>query len=111
TGGMKGRRKEITRGELHATLKQKLNADKIFSEYGMTELFSQAYTNGGNIFESPPWMKVIGREITDPFQKGIVEETAGLNVIDLANFATISFIETEDMGKIFDGNGFEVLGR
>ncbi|HYF66884.1 MAG TPA: acyl transferase [Ohtaekwangia sp.] len=111
TGGMKGRRKEITRGELHAILKQKLNADKIFSEYGMTELFSQAYTNGGHIFKTPPWMKVIGRDVTDPLSKGLVEETAGLNVIDLANFATISFIETEDMGKIFDGNGFEVLGR
>lgn len=111
TGGMKGRKKEITRQELHDTLKQTFSVDKIFSEYGMTELFSQAYTTGGLRFYCPPAMRVIGRELSDPFSKGIVGETCGLNVIDLANWRTISFIETEDVGRVFNDGSFEVTGR
>src|SRR5690606_1446896 len=90
TGGMKGRRKEITRAELHDILRLKLNARFVFSEYGMTELFSQAYTDGKFKFKPSPWMKIIGRDISDPFQKGVLNETAGINIIDLANYNTIS---------------------
>jgi hypothetical protein len=111
TGGMKGRRKEITRLELHDILQKRLNAREIYSEYGMTELFSQAYTRGAQTFECPPWMRVIGRDLTDPLTKGVVHENAGLNVIDLANFSTISFIETEDLAKIRTNSSFEVMGR
>lgn len=111
TGGMKGRRKEITREELHTTLKNNFNVRSIYSEYGMTELFSQAYTDGTSRFKSPPWMKIVGRELGDPMAKGLQNETAGINVIDLANWQTISFIETEDVGKVYDNGTFEVLGR
>jgi phenylacetate-coenzyme A ligase PaaK-like adenylate-forming protein len=111
TGGMKGRRKEITRMELHDTLCRGLGVNKIYSEYGMTELFSQAYTSGDERFRTPPWMKVMGREITDPFNKGLLGETSGINVIDLANWSTISFIETEDLGKVYRDGSFEILGR
>lgn len=111
TGGMKGRRREITRYELHTVLAQGFGVAKIHSEYGMTELFSQAYTKGGDRFYCPSTVKVIAREVTDPFRKGIIGETGGLNVIDLANIHSVAFIETEDLGKVhFDGS-FEVLGR
>lgn len=111
TGGMKGRRKEITRQELHQYLRARLNAKNIYSEYGMTELLSQAYTLGSTTFFCPPSMKIIGREITDPMRKGLQNETCGINVIDLANWNTISFIETEDLGRISPDGSFEVLGR
>jgi hypothetical protein len=111
TGGMKGRRKEITRMELHDTLRKGLGVNKIYSEYGMTELFSQAYTDGGDRFKTPPWMRVVGRDVTDPLTKGLLGETAGINVIDLANWSTISFLETEDLGKIYGDGTFEVMGR
>jgi phenylacetate-coenzyme A ligase PaaK-like adenylate-forming protein len=111
TGGMKGRRKELTRSELHDTLRNGLNASEIYSEYGMTELLSQAYSSGKEHFRSPPWMKIIGRDITDPLQKGLHNETAGINVVDLANFHSIAFIETEDLGKVYRDGSFEVLGR
>ena len=111
TGGMKGRRKEVTRMELHRVLCDQLNVSKIYSEYGMTELLSQAYAIEDHRFKTPPWMRVIGREITDPLNKGLLEETAGINVIDLANWSTIAFIETEDLGKIFEDGSFEILGR
>lgn len=111
TGGMKGRRKEITRPELHNQLSKRLHVGQVYSEYGMTELFSQAYTHGGQRFTCPPWMQVVGREITDPFARGLLGETAGINVVDLANWSTISFIETEDLGKVYADNTFEVLGR
>lgn len=111
TGGMKGRRREITRAELHSTITSGLNVTSVFSEYGMTELLSQAYTRGGALFTAPPCMKVLGREITDPFNKGVLAETAALNVIDLANWNTISFIETEDLGRVYADGSFEVLGR
>ncbi len=112
TGGMKGRRKEITRNEMHDRLKEGISVKALFSEYGMTELLSQAYSmNGTNRFVCPPWMRVIGRDITDPFRKGLLSENVGINVIDLANWQTMSFIETEDLGKIFSDGSFEVLGR
>lgn len=111
TGGMKGRRKEITRPELHQQLKKNFNVQEVYSEYGMTELLSQAYTKGGSLFYPPPWMKIVVRETTDPLEKGLVSQTGGLNVIDFANFQTIAFIETEDAGKIHPDGSFEVLGR
>lgn len=111
TGGMKGRRRELTRNELHSLLTSGFNVSEIYSEYGMTELFSQAYTTGGLHFRCPPWMNVIGRDLSDPMSKGLINETCGLNVVDLANWRTISFIETEDLGKVFSDGPFEVQGR
>ena len=112
TGGMKGRRVEITRLEMQDIVKDKLHVKTLFSEYGMTELLSQAYKTSENAyFQCPPWMKVIGRDLTDPLNKGLLSETAGINIIDLANWNTISFIETEDLGKVYADGTFEVLGR
>jgi hypothetical protein len=111
TGGMKGRRKEIIRHELHNALREGLHVKDIYSEYGMTELLSQAYSNGFDRFFCPPWMQILGREITDPIQKGLLEETSGINVIDLANWHSIAFIETEDLGKVYRDGSFEILGR
>jgi phenylacetate-coenzyme A ligase PaaK-like adenylate-forming protein len=111
TGGMKGRRKEITRHELHAYLSEKFNVNQIYSEYGMTELFSQAYSLENEKFKPVPWMKVMGREITDPLNKGLLGETSGINVTDLANWHSIAFIETEDLGRVYRDGTFEILGR
>lgn len=111
TGGMKGRRKEITRQELHSHLKKYFNISNVYSEYGMTELLSQAYTRGGDTFYPPPGMKIVIRESVDPFEKGQIERAGGLNVIDLANFHSIAFIETEDAGRVSANGSFEVLGR
>jgi hypothetical protein len=111
TGGMKGRRREITKNELRDTLKAKIGVKSLFSEYGMTELLSQAYSQDNNSFVCPPWMRVICRDITDPQTKGLLSETGGINVIDLANWKTISFIETEDLGKVNSDGSFDVLGR
>jgi hypothetical protein len=111
TGGMKGRRTEITRAALHDTLLKSLQASAIYSEYGMTELLSQAYTNGQSRFFCPPWMKVMARELTDPMQKGLLNETGGINIVDLANYHSVAFIETEDLGKVYPDGSFEVLGR
>jgi hypothetical protein len=111
TGGMKGRGKEITRAKLHDVLTSAFQVEHIYSEYGMTELLSQAYTLGGNMFSCPPWMRVLGRDLTDPLEKGLLEQTAGINVIDLANWHSIAFIETEDLGIVHKGGSFEVLGR
>ncbi|HEU5290345.1 MAG TPA: acyl transferase [Cyclobacteriaceae bacterium] len=111
TGGMKGRRKEIVRQDLHDRLKKGFHVERILSEYGMTELLSQAYSNGGNTFKAPPWMKMIVRDVADPFEKGQIGRSGGINVIDLANFRSISFIETEDSGTVFADGTFEVLGR
>lgn len=111
TGGMKGRRKEMTRYELHKLLKERFNVSGVHSEYGMTELLSQAYTRGADRFYPPPWMKIIVRDTTDPLEKGLISRAGGLNVIDLANFKSVSFIETEDAGKVDADGSFEVLGR
>jgi hypothetical protein len=111
TGGMKGRRREITRNEVRDIMKSKINVKSLFSEYGMTELLSQAYAAENKALFCPPWMRVLCRDITDPFQKGLLSETGGINVIDLANWQTISFIETEDLGRSYPDGSFEVLGR
>jgi hypothetical protein len=110
TGGMKGRRKELTRDELHEVLRTELRVSNVYSEYGMTELLSQAYSLG-KAFQCPPWVKVLGRDVTDPFRKGLLGEICGINVIDLANWHSIAFIETEDLGKVYPDGSFEVLGR
>lgn len=111
TGGMKGRKKEITRDELHSILKTGFGVDKIHSEYGMTELLSQAYSTGGTGFVTPPWMKVLIRDTEDPLSYSSVGRTGGINVIDLANLNSCSFIATDDLGKSNLDGSFEVLGR
>jgi len=111
TGGMKGRRKELIREELHQILKKGFGVDKIYSEYGMTELLSQAYSKGEGLFTSPPWMKVLIRDTNDPFSILSSGKTGGINVIDLANIYSCSFIATQDLGKIHKDGRFEVLGR
>jgi phenylacetate-coenzyme A ligase PaaK-like adenylate-forming protein len=111
TGGMKGRRKEIVRDELHKILCSKFNVNKIHSEYGMTELLSQAYSAGGGIFNGPSWMKVLIRDTNDPKTLCVVNKSGGINIIDLANIHSCSFIATQDFGKVFENGSFEVLGR
>lgn len=111
TGGMKGRKKEITREELHSILKKGLGLDAIHSEYGMTELLSQAYSQGDLGFFTPQWMKILIRDPEDPFSYLSDERTGGINIIDLANLNSCSFIATEDLGKNRPNNSFEVLGR
>ncbi len=111
TGGMKGKRKEMVREELHSTLCKCFGVDKIHSEYGMTELLSQAYSKGDGVFNCPPWMKVLIRDTNDPFSYLPANKTGGINVIDLANINSCSFIATQDLGKLHSDNSFEVLGR
>jgi len=111
TGGMKGQRREMTRTELHQSLQQSFNTDLIHSEYGMTELFSQAYSQGGSIFAPCPAMRVTATEVTDPFCTVAPGRTGVLNITDLANIDTLSFIQTEDLGRVFEDGSFEVLGR
>src|SRR5690606_1821200 len=110
TGGMKGRRKEMTKAELHTLLKAGLHVDYISSEYGMTELLSQGYSNRDGLFETPPWMKICIRDVNDPFQYLTNGKSGGINVFDLANLYSCSFIATDDLGKITHEN-FEILGR
>ena len=111
TGGMKGKRPEMVRQELHAILKKAFNVSTIHSEYGMTELLSQAYSKGEGLFKSPSWMKVLIRDVYDPLNIGLVERNGGINLIDLANIYSCAFIETEDMGMVHADESFEVLGR
>ncbi|MES2836293.1 MAG: acyl transferase [Bacteroidota bacterium] len=111
TGGMKGKRKELVREELHQLLCESFKTKAIHSEYGMTELLSQAYSKGNGIFETPPWMRVLIRETTDPFHFVENEKTGGINVIDLANLYSCSFIATQDLGKSLNNKKFSVLGR
>jgi len=110
TGGMKGRRKEITREELHNKLKRGFNSNNIKSEYGMTELLSQAYSNTNGIFKSPPWLKILVREINDPLYVKSHGKGA-LNFIDLANVNSCSFIASDDIGEVYRDSSFKVLGR
>lgn len=110
TGGMKGRGEELTREELHQILREAFHKEKIHSEYGMTELLSQAYSTGDGIFTTPPWMKVIIRDTYDPLRPAGKNQPGAVNVIDLANVHTCSFIATEDIGE-FDEMGFRILGR
>lgn len=111
TGGMKGRRKEIIRAELHGKLQQAFGVEKVYSEYGMTELLSQAYTKGGSTFYCPPWMRILIRDVADPFMPQKLNKSGAIKVIDLANWRTQAFIETEDSGKLLNNGVFEVLGR
>jgi hypothetical protein len=111
TGGMKGRRKELTRPELHATLATAFNTKHIHAEYGMTELLSQAYSQGEGVFFPAPTMRVLIREATDPFTFLPFGQSGGINIVDLANIATCSFIATDDLGKTYENGAFEVLGR
>lgn len=111
TGGMKGKRKELIRDELHTLLKNGFGVTEIHSEYGMTELLSQAYSKGNGIFHCPPWMQILTRDTEDPMTILSGQKTGGLNIIDLANYNSCSFIATQDLGKIYSDGSFEVLGR
>lgn len=111
TGGMKGRRKEIVRQELHNILKDAFGVNEVASEYGMTELLSQAYALSAGKFKTPPWMRVFPREINDPLTNVETGKTGVINIIDLANVYSCSFIASQDIGKQNHYNAFEVLGR
>ncbi|MGA9591178.1 MAG: acyl transferase [Salegentibacter sp.] len=111
TGGMKGRRKEMIRHELHSVLKKGFGVDQIHSEYGMTELLSQAYSHGNGSFECPPWMKLLIRDPEDALNLLPQGKTGGINVIDLANLNSCSFIATQDLGKQLNQKETEILGR
>ena len=110
TGGMKGKRKEMTKPELHETLKKGLKVQQIHSEYGMTELLSQAYSQGDGCYHPPPWMRFSVRDVNDPFEHLGYHKTGGLNVIDLANLHSCSFIATKDLARLTE-KGMEWMGR
>jgi phenylacetate-coenzyme A ligase PaaK-like adenylate-forming protein len=111
TGGMKGRRKELVRSELHTILQKGFGVKTIHSEYGMTELLSQAYSNGNGVFKSPKWMKILTRDTEDALTIQSQGKTGGINIIDLANVNSCSFIATQDLGRVLNDTNFEVVGR
>lgn len=111
TGGMKGRRKEMLREEVHAYLQAAFQVEQVHSEYGMTELLSQAYAPQSGLFQTPPWMKILIRETNDPFNYQPVGAAGGINIIDLANKDSCAFLSTKDIGKVHPDGRFEVLGR
>lgn len=111
TGGMKGRRKEMIREALHQSISGGFGIQKVHSEYGMTELLSQAYSKGDGIFNTPPWMKVFIRDTEDPLSLIGNQRTGGVNIIDLANIHSCAFIATQDLGKTFEDESFSILGR
>lgn len=111
TGGMKGRRREMVREELHATLQAAFGVSSIHSEYGMTELLSQAYSRGEGLFQAPVWLKVLLRDPNDPLAVEPDRKTGGINLIDLANIDSCAFLETQDLGRLHPQGLFEVLGR
>jgi hypothetical protein len=111
TGGMKGKRKELIKEELHQLLCKGFGVEDIHSEYGMTEMLSQAYSKGKGKFNTPPWMRVLVRDTNDPFSILEAGKTGGLNIIDLANIYSCSFIATQDLGRQYADGSFEVLGR
>jgi phenylacetate-coenzyme A ligase PaaK-like adenylate-forming protein len=110
TGGMKGRRKELIKEEIHAILKQGLNLNSVMSEYGMTELLSQAYSQKEGLFQTPNWMKVLVRDVYDPLTYEKEGKLGGINIIDLANIYSCSFIATDDLGRKYDDH-FTISGR
>ena len=110
TGGMKGRRTEMPREQLHAILKDAFELDVVHSEYGMTELLSQAYAKGNGLFECPPWMRVMVRDVTDPLSPS-PKATGAMNIVDLANIYSCPFIATDDLGRLHGNGKFEVIGR
>jgi hypothetical protein len=111
TGGMKGKRKEMIREEVHAILKERFHTRHIHSEYGMTEMLSQAYSKGEGRFLPPPWMKIVIRDPNDPFSLLPCGKTGGVNILDLANINSCSFIATQDLGRLYENGEFEILGR
>lgn len=111
TGGMKGRRKEIIRDKLHILLKKGFGVEQIHSEYGMTELLSQGYSNGNGVFDCPPWMKILTRDTEDALTIQQFGKSGGINVVDLANYNSCSFIATQDLGKVYKNGSFEIIGR
>lgn len=111
TGGMKGRRKEMIREELHAVLKSAFHLESIHSEYGMTELMSQAYSKGHGVYTAPYWMRISLRDPADPLAPAKEGKTGGMNIIDLANVDSCAFLATQDLGRIHSETTFEVLGR
>ena len=111
TGGMKGQRKELVKSELHGILKEGFGVDEIHSEYGMTELLSQAYSKGGGVFNTPPWMKILIRDPEDALSIQPIGKSGGVNIVDLANINSCAFIATQDLGKIHSNGTFEILGR
>jgi hypothetical protein len=111
TGGMKGNRKEMVKEELHGALKRGLGVGEIHSEYGMTELLSQAYSTGDGIFTCPPWMRITARDVNDPLKQIGLGRSGGINIIDLANMHSCAFIATQDLGKVYADGSFELLGR
>jgi phenylacetate-coenzyme A ligase PaaK-like adenylate-forming protein len=111
TGGMKGRRKELVREELHTILQNGFGVSEIHSEYGMTELLSQAYSKGNGIFKTPPWMKILTRDTEDALTMNALGKNGGINIIDLANYNSCSFIAAQDLGKVHENETFEIIGR
>jgi phenylacetate-coenzyme A ligase PaaK-like adenylate-forming protein len=111
TGGMKGKRKELIREDLHQLLKTGFGVSEIHSEYGMTELLSQAYSHGNGLFKTPPWMKILVRDTEDALSLRSDEQAGGLNIIDLANINSCSFVATQDLGRTFNDGSFEIIGR
>ena len=111
TGGTKGKRKELLKEELHKILKEAFSLDSIHSEYGMTELLSQSYSEGDNIFKTPPWKKVLIRDVNDPLTILGKNRSGGINIIDLANIYSCPFIATQDLGRLHEDESFSVLGR
>lgn len=111
TGGMKGRREELPREEFHHLLCDAFGVQTIHSEYGMAELMSQAYSDGNGIFRTPPWMRICVRDLNDPFRLLPNGATGGVNLIDLANFYSCSFLQTQDLGKLYEDGSFRILGR
>ena len=111
TGGMKGRRKELIRSELHQILSTGFGVNHIHSEYGMTELLSQGYSKGRGVFDCPPWMKILTRDTEDALTIQEPGKAGGINVIDLANYNSCSFIATQDLGRSYSNGSFEVIGR
>jgi len=111
TGGMKGKRKELVKSEIHELLTKGAGLKNIHSEYGMTELLSQSYSTGAGIFSCTPWMKILISDLHDPFSQAKTGETGIIKVIDLANIHSCAFLETQDLGRIVSDNNFEVLGR
>lgn len=111
TGGMKGRRKEMLREEVHDFLKERLHLSEVHSEYGMTELLSQAYSPGNQVFYLPPWMRVLLRETHDPLCTNLNLKSGAMNIIDLANLHSCAFIATQDLGSLTSDKGFKIQGR
>ena len=111
TGGMKGKRKEMVREEVHELLCAGFGVEVIHSEYGMTELLSQAYSCGNGIFKSPDWMRILVRDPYDPLKPAAIKTSGGINIIDLANIDSCAFISTQDLGRVYPDHSFEVIGR